>query len=710
MKLTTTHRLFLILLCFSFISKTVFSLEQSIDLLNIKNIDSLSVSGVLQKDSTKAEVLFKDSTIDKIKRSIDSLNDLSITIKHRLDSFPNLRQDTLLSFRNQLVNAQETASYLAKIVNNQTETESLGIINGINDIYFKIGNLKARVDERIRKQDNLAIKQKAGYIWTAPIIANPQDLFSSLKSEIINPIQTLFQTHSAERGGLFLLILLSIGYFYWVLKNRQVFNPTRIKLPVWQSILFFFTLFPLFDRGITANYIAFILSLILLLSFLKFRKLVNIQSKRWWGSLLVIFVLILLFNYLLVSNSLIIRIIAIGLNLVALIFGYRTVDLLKHNNNYPRIYRSLFALYIILNVFSILLNVVGQINISKNLSITAFGGIVQLVGLIILGRIVIEDFNKQFEAFKKSKRFLANLNKANTLSFIHKVLFIIGSILWLTVFLINLNIVESTIGFLSTILNKPHSFGSISFTLGNVIISVIIISIANWFQKNLDVLLSTSQRNRLDSQIDEKGTKVTLLRLAVIILGFLLGVTALGISMNKLTVILGALSVGIGLGMQTIFNNFVSGVILIFEKPFKIGDFIELADKKGRVQKIGIRSSTLLTEEGSEVIIPNGDLLSGRLVNWTHSQSQYRVELNLKFNATSNLEEVKRIIKEEVAKSEYVIKSSSVEILYKSVSATDLELIIRCWVINIYKESQFKSSLLEGLRTRFTKDEISSLG
>ena len=211
-------------------------------------------------------------------------------------------------------------------------------------------------------------------------------------------------------------------------------------------------------------------------------------------------------------------------------------------------------------------------------------------------------------------------------------------------------------------------------------------------------------------QVDQKGTKVTLLRLAVIILGFLLAVTALGISMNKLTVILGALSVGIGLGMQNIFNNFVSGVILIFEKPFKIGDFIELADKKGRVQKIGIRSSTLLTQQGSEVIIPNGDLLSGRLVNWTHSHSYYRVELSLKFNATSNADEVKQIILDEIQKNEYSIKEGSPEILYNSISATTLELIVKCWIVNVYKESQFKSNLLEKLRNRFTNNEIMTIG
>lgn len=693
MKITTTYRLFFILLCFSLLSKAAFS--------------------QVQKDTSKTVVLLNDSK-DGNKFIIDSLNNLTTTIKNSLDSFPHLNQDTLLSFKHQLENAQEKAGNTGKLLKDSqnAEADSLGLINEINAIYFKIGSLKSRVDERIRKLENLTIKKRAGYIWTAPILVKPNDLWTTLKSEIKNPVRTFIELKDSEWGGLFLLLLLSIGYFYWVLKNKQASSPNNVKnkLPIAQSILFFLVLAPLFDRQTSYFYIELILLLILLISFFKFRTYIKIESRLWWLSLISIYVLVFLFNYMLMSNAFVIRTIAIGLNLIALYFGFKTVKLLKRIDTYPRIYRSLFVVYVIFNIFAILLNIVGQINVSKTVSITAIGGVVQLVGLVVLGKIILENFNKQFEKIKKSKSFLVNLNQTNTLLFLRKALFIIGSILWLMVFMINLNIVEPTMEFLSIPLSKPHTFGSTSFTLGNIIVCIIIISIANWFQKNLDILLTTSNSKKFDAKVDQTGTKITLLRLAVIILGFLFGVTALGISMNKLTVILGALSVGIGLGMQTIFNNFVSGVILIFEKPFKIGDFIELADKKGRVQKIGIRSSTLLTEQGSEVIIPNGDLLSGRLVNWTHSKSHYRTELSLKFNTTSNLEDVKRIISEEIEKSDYLIKERTVEILYNSISSTNLELVIQCWIINIYKESQFKSSLLEGLRTRFTENEIVSFG
>ena len=102
----------------------------------------------------------------------------------------------------------------------------------------------------------------------------------------------------------------------------------------------------------------------------------------------------------------------------------------------------------------------------------------------------------------------------------------------------------------------------------------------------------------------ESGVKELLL----VVVGFALATAATGLPLSKIAIVFGALSVGIGLGLQSIVNNLVSGIILIFERPFHVGDFIEVAGKAGRVQDIGIRSSKLTSVSGSEIIVPNGDL------------------------------------------------------------------------------------------------------
>src|SRR6185312_14447692 len=124
---------------------------------------------------------------------------------------------------------------------------------------------------------------------------------------------------------------------------------------------------------------------------------------------------------------------------------------------------------------------------------------------------------------------------------------------------------------------------------------VIIIYVSNKLQKGVGRLYEANEKNGVPA-IDKTGSRLVITRLILLIIGFLLAVAASGLPIDKITIVLGALSVGIGLGLQSIVNNLVSGIILIFERPFEIGDFIELDNKKGRVRNIGIRSSKLVTD------------------------------------------------------------------------------------------------------------------
>jgi len=225
-------------------------------------------------------------------------------------------------------------------------------------------------------------------------------------------------------------------------------------------------------------------------------------------------------------------------------------------------------------------------------------------------------------------------------------------------------------------------------------------------QKHIGVLFGEQTSTRFTNQVEHKSTKLTLLRLIVAIVGVLLAVTASGIPLDKLTVVLGALSVGIGLGMQNIVNNFVSGIILIFEKPFQIGDYIELADKKGKIQDIGIRASRMLTQQGAEVIIPNGDLISNRFTNWTINSAYVQSEIIMKVSIATDLDKVTNIITEEIAKSDVLVKSEKPDILINSISADTVELRILIWISSIFAEPAFKNQLFRTLITRFNTEQI----
>jgi potassium-dependent mechanosensitive channel len=116
---------------------------------------------------------------------------------------------------------------------------------------------------------------------------------------------------------------------------------------------------------------------------------------------------------------------------------------------------------------------------------------------------------------------------------------------------------------------------------------------------------------------------------AIVVAGFFLAMGIIGVDMTKFTILAGAFTVGVGFGLQTIFNNFVSGLILLFERPVQVGDMIQMDDATGVVQRIGIRASIVRTSNGSEVIVPNGKLISERVVNWTFTERQRGIELSV---------------------------------------------------------------------------------
>ncbi len=185
-----------------------------------------------------------------------------------------------------------------------------------------------------------------------------------------------------------------------------------------------------------------------------------------------------------------------------------------------------------------------------------------------------------------------------------------------------------------------------------------------------------------------------LTRLVLIVAGFLIAVAASGLPIDKITIVLGALGVGIGLGLQSIVNNLVSGVILIFEQPFRIGDYIELGDKKGRVLDIGIRSSKLVMEEGAEVIMPNGDLLSGRVINWTLRDDNVRIELPISAEPGRTFNEIQQMLMQVLHNSEYVLKTARSEILLTAITDKVISMNILVWINNVHKIQFIRSELM----------------
>jgi small-conductance mechanosensitive channel len=418
-----------------------------------------------------------------------------------------------------------------------------------------------------------------------------------------------------------------------------------------------------------------------------------------------LYVLLLITNTL-VNDSVFLRIWLMCLNVGFLYLGLVYARHLHHKSISTRIIRPVTRLYLILHVLAIVLNIFGRISLAKTFSITAVIALVQITGLGVFIEVVLEALELQIKISACSQGLFSRVNVDHIRRSVKKGLVVLAVALWFLVFFINLGIENSVFGFIGDILNKPRTFGSVTFSLSNILSFAIIIYLSSLLQKNIGLFFGESQLPDTDGQVDQISSVLALIRLVIIVGGVLLAVVASGISIDKFTVVLGALSVGIGLGMQTIVSNFVSGIILIFEKPFRIGDYVELADKKGRILDIGIRSSKMLTGQGSEVIIPNGDLLSNRLVNWSSNSAYLKSEFTLKVPSDTDLQAVRDIIQSEVKQLDDALTSMSPEIIVTSIGADTIELKVQVWMKSIYTEAGMKSELLQRLVPRFKEANI----
>lgn len=169
--------------------------------------------------------------------------------------------------------------------------------------------------------------------------------------------------------------------------------------------------------------------------------------------------------------------------------------------------------------------------------------------------------------------------------------------------------------------------GEVSIHIGDVVVFVFATWLAFWSARGLRMLLREELPRYASLPRGAGNSIASLTYYAILILGFLLALSAAGFKLSQLALIFGALGVGIGFGLQTVVNNFVSGLVLMVERPIQPGDVVDVAASSGTVRAIGLRATVIRTFEGADVVVPNGLLLSGNLTNWTMFDRTRRIEV-----------------------------------------------------------------------------------
>jgi potassium efflux system protein len=277
-----------------------------------------------------------------------------------------------------------------------------------------------------------------------------------------------------------------------------------------------------------------------------------------------------------------------------------------------------------------------------------------------------------------------------------RVMVPLSFLLWLDAMARLLTVYDSVVGYLTWALSYPIGFQRVHITPGNIL-SFLFILIVGYALANL---LAFALRKLLLSRFPlQRGLPFTISKITyyvVLVLVFLAALANAGMELNKFTLVTGALGVGVGFGLQNIVNNFASGLILLFERPIRVGDTVEMKGLAGIVKRIGARSSTIQTGEDAEVIVPNSNLVSNEVVNWTLSSVRRRVAIPVGVAYGTQPERVLSLLIEVAAAQSGVISNPKPEAYFVGFGDSALNFELRFWT---YQEDWFrlKSDVAVGL-------------
>jgi len=250
---------------------------------------------------------------------------------------------------------------------------------------------------------------------------------------------------------------------------------------------------------------------------------------------------------------------------------------------------------------------------------------------------------------------------------------------WVVRFLYYMGLLEPATSVVKNIFRAKFERGAIAISLGDMLAFSLTVWIAYLLSALFRFVLNEEVYPRLNVAPGRSYAASSLLHYFILALGFIVAIGLMGVNLTKVTVLAGALGVGIGFGLQSVVNNFVSGLILLFERPVSAGDSIEVGDLLGEVRRIGMRSSTVRTWRGADIIVPNSQLISEKVTNWTFSDRKRRIDLPVGLNYGAEPQKVMRLLEEQATVHPEVLKDPAPQCLFIGYGDSSINFELRAW-------------------------------
>jgi len=257
-----------------------------------------------------------------------------------------------------------------------------------------------------------------------------------------------------------------------------------------------------------------------------------------------------------------------------------------------------------------------------------------------------------------------------------------------------------------SILEASLEVGEIVISIGDMFAFLLTIVLSFGLSRLIRFFLEEEAFPRMQLRRGVGNAIATLLQYTVLLLGFALALSAAGMDFTRVALFAGAFSVGIGFGLQTVVNNFVSGLILLFERPIQIGDIIEVGTLSGEVRRIGARSSTIRTFDGAEVIVPNANLIAEPVVNWTLSDRRRRLDLEVGVAYGTDPEVVLELLKGVAEAHSSVLDEPEAQALFLEFGDSSLNFRLRVWIPRFEEGMSIRSQLTVSINAALRDAEI----
>jgi len=634
---------------------------QDLERLSIREIQKLRQSWLVYKvELDKYESTLKSDVLilEELHERLEKLS--ALWVETQIQAVGSDAPKSILSYVEDVIIEIETLKSAIKALYDQLLTDNAKVgtrIAQVQETMLKLKEIEVLLSERVFYQN----QQPLGtLIFEADL--NPLGYVMSIAKNIdekFNEFLIYYDTHTHQQL-LFLfaisMIIVFIGYFFYLYQKRELFvDPISrtdthfafITRPISTAIILI----------VLANVIVFtdapkslneIIMFIILIPILRIMKSVVPSSfDRYFYLYFVIYLLSMLERNA-QGFDLDDRLWSLGITLAFIVLIVKVIKddalvFIKNMMVRKIIYRSL-PIFIALLGISIISNLYGAVLLSEKITqgifTTVHASLIFFVLTIILSGYVVVSLRRHLSSASHMKEFYADKVQRYTTMAI-KIIMVIW---WFKVLFRVVGLDHVVYPIVLELLEDEISIGSASFSF-LALLSFLSILVGTWLiAKAVHIFYEVEIFGRFEFARGVPTAIDTTTRYIILISGVLIAFSSLGISTEQFAIVFGALGVGIGFGLRNIIANFVSGIIMVFERPVQIGDTIDVDGTMGKVLSIGTRASYVKTFDGSEVIIPNEQFISSKVINWTLSDEQRRKTIDVKVAFGSDIEKVLEIM------------------------------------------------------------------